>query len=103
MQTRIVGHLGMEAESEARTLGDGHRVVAEGGNNLDTRADALDQRGADEDGAEGGHTEGGDGEVRLVRVHLAAVAVAADAEVEGTERQLVGPALEDLTAQEKHT
>ena len=65
MEARVVGHLGVEAETEVRSLGDGHRVVAEGGNNLGIRTGVLDERRADEHRAKRRDAERRHGNVRL--------------------------------------
>src|SRR5580693_5973787 len=100
MEARILGHLGMETETEMGTLRDGHCVIAKAGDNFDAIPGALDARRADEHGAERSHTELCDWKVGFEGVDLATVAIAPDADVEGAERELVGASVEDLAAQQ---
>ena len=62
----------------------------------------LDERGPDEHGVERPAVEVVDGEVGLEGVDLAAEGVAAHDDVDGAEAALVGPAVEDLGAEEDH-
>ena len=96
MQARIVGHLGVKAEADVRSLRDGHRVVAETGDNLGIGAGRLDERRPDEHRAERSDSERRDPDVRLERLHLTPVAIAPDADVEDSQRDLIRTSVEHL-------
>jgi hypothetical protein len=87
MHAGIVGELGMERSCHHSSLPHGDRIVAFGRDDFDPWPDALDLRRADEhhfDGrpAEAAFTDGA--------VHLPAVGVAADADVESAQPCLFG-------------
>jgi hypothetical protein len=59
VQAEIIGHLGMEGETEVTSLADGHRLLVMNGQNFDAATAVLDDGGTDEDGTEGGAAEAG--------------------------------------------
>ena len=93
--------LGMEGGRHDAALADEHGVILVPGQHLDGRADGLHPRGPDEHAVER-LVEALDVEIGLEAVELAAVAVALDGDVEGTEAALVGAAVVDLRGQQDH-
>ncbi len=100
METRIVGHLGVEAQTDVGSLHDRDRVIVEAGDNLNLGTGMLDERSPDEDRVERSDAQGLDRHVGLEGLDLPPVAVAPDPDIEGPEGDLVSPAVEDLAAQE---
>src|SRR5215211_5032233 len=102
METEIARQLRVEARHPHGTLSeeDGNVVVRR--EHLDRVTHALDAPGADEHTGERRAAESADLERRLERIALAAVAVAADRDVDAPERLLVGTAVEHLTRQQDH-
>ena len=68
----------------------GDRVVAESGDNLGLRSGALDQWRPDEHRAKRRNAQRRNRDVSLERLDLPSIAVAADADVENPERDLIG-------------
>src|SRR5580700_1015275 len=98
MEARIVGHLRVEAETDVRSLDHGNRFAAESGNNLGLRSSVLDAWCPDEHRAKRRNAQKRDRDISFERLHLPPVAVAADAHVENSERDLIRPAVEHLAA-----
>src|SRR5579864_5250517 len=87
MDAGVVTEFGVERGGHGSSLPDRYRVVAFGGDDFDAGAEALDFRGANEDHLKWRVAElaGADG-----AVDLAAIGVAADADVEGAQATLLG-------------
>src|SRR5205807_8957473 len=100
MEPSVAADLRVEGEGEVAPARERGRPALVAGEDGRPRPRPLDHRGADEDPGEGGLAELGHLEGRLEGVDLAAVAVAADVEVEGAEGELLGAPVEDAAAEQ---
>src|SRR5579872_3594120 len=87
MHPGVAGELGMEGRGHDSSLADDDRIAALGRNHFDARPDTLNFRSTDED-----HLDRGTFELALANrtVDLAAVSIAANADVENAETLLFG-------------
>src|SRR5438552_15928697 len=94
VESEVARDLRVERGDEDRALAAQHRAAVDGGQDLDAVAGPLDHRGPDEDGVDGigGVGDAGDGQVGLEAFELAAETIAADGDVDGPERPVIGPA-----------
>src|SRR5262245_60130195 len=102
MDTEIAGQFGVETRHPHLALPQQHGYVVVRREHLDSVADALDARRADEHAREGRAGEAADLERRLEGVTLTAVSVAAHRDVDAAERLLVGTAVEHFAREQDH-
>ena len=103
MQPGVVGELGMERRHHHGALAAQHGLALDGSQDVDAVAHRARRTGARMNTAwTGPPLEARHVEVGLERVDLAAEGVAADGDVDGAEAALVGPAVEDLAAEQDH-
>src|SRR5256885_12391703 len=101
MQPQVVAQLGVKPEGEDAVVANRDRTTLMRGNHLDV-AGALDQRCSDEHTGKGLAVQAVDLNGSLEAVHLPAVAVAADSDVEQTKPMLLRHPVCDFLGEHDH-